>query len=139
MKRDWNLLLVLLSHFEAETIEQFFDDLESDTWSENMLPSEFLKGKEDKEHLKKTVYGHLDLLIEGEFVKGISVTRGYGTTLVSVEPDVALTNKGHDLLAALRSKNLWGKVKETSAKMGVELSLETIKVLVPHVLNNLLK
>lgn len=104
-----------------------------------MLPSEFLKGKEDKDHLKKTVYGHLDLLIEGEFVKGISVTRGYGTTLVSVEPDIALTNKGHDLLAALRSKNLWGKVKETSAKMGVELSLETIKVLVPHVLNNLLK
>ncbi|WP_306572586.1 DUF2513 domain-containing protein [Parasutterella excrementihominis] len=139
MKRDWNLLLVLLSHFEAETIEQFFDDLESDTWSENMLPSEYLKGKDDKEHLKKMVYGHLDLLIEGEFVKDVSLTPAYNAMLVSIGPNVALTNKGHDLLAALRSKNLWGKVKETSAKMGVELSLETIKVLVPHVLNNLLK
>ena len=86
MKRDWNLLLVLLSHFEAETIEQFFDDLESDTWSENMLPSEYLKGKDDKEHLKKMVYGHLDLLIEGEFVKDVSLTPAYNAMLVSIGP-----------------------------------------------------
>lgn len=129
MKRDWNLLHVLLAHFESESIEDFIDDMsKTDRWTEGQYFSDHLKT--DVEKRKAVVYEHLALLSDGAYIKGVELQlndRGYSCGLFHPR----LTNAGHDLLQAMRSDTLWNKVKKAAKEKGIELSIQSLKFLIP--------
>lgn len=129
MKRDWNLLHILLAHFETESIGEFIEDMhKTDRWTEGQYFSDHLKSDTDKR--RGVVYGHLELLIDGGYVQGIELhlnDRGFSCGLFHPR----LTNAGHDLLQAMRSDNLWGKVRKLASEKGIELSIQSLKFLIP--------
>lgn len=138
MKRDWDLLRKMLVDIEEERDlfaylpgEPQLDDFESvDAYS-----CEYESWCQTQEHF----FGHLELLLESDFVDGIQIIRGsdgyisYGTS-----PKVRLTMAGHDLLDTIRSATLWENIKTTAKKKGVELSFDAIKVLGATALKHLL-
>lgn len=49
-----------------------------------------------------------------------------------------LTLRGHELLAELRSKELWERVKSTAKSKGIELTFDAIKAISKVVLKQLI-
>ena len=138
MKRDWSLLQVLLAHFESETVEQFLKNMqEPEKWTEGQYFSDHLSGESEDRKAKRIVYEHLRLLADGGYIDGIRITVSLNNQYMVAFSNPRLTNEGHDLLQALRSNGLWEKIKEMAKSKGVELSLTTVKALIPYALKQI--
>ena len=138
MKRDWTLLQTLLAHFEAETIGGFLDSLKEPAgWKEGQNFPDHLTSKSEDRKEKRIVYEHLRLLIDGGYIDGISVTVSMDNRYLVARGNPRLTNEGHDLLQALRSHGLWSKIREVAQAKGIELSLATVKALIPYALKQI--
>lgn len=138
MKRDWDLIRVILAHVESETLPEFLADLENQkTWIEGQFFSDYMKNVDEKKKAERIINEHLKLLIDGGYVEGIYVTKGAGCFYQVSIDDPCLTNQGHDLLQAIRSEGLWPKVKSCAKSLGVEISMQTLKGLIPYALKKM--
>ena len=135
MRRDWSLLLCLLSHIEAETLDAFLRDGNAGVqWIENQLISEHHRQEEEQRKTNRVVLLHLKMLIDGGYVDGVRVNRGAdGCLAVAVSGDVLLTSDGYDLLEALRNQGFWNRVKKAAQEKAVPLTIETLKDLIGFV------
>ena len=138
MERNWTLLQVLLAHFEGETIDGFLRGMkEPHRWVEGQSFPDYLSGESEEKKARRIVYEHLRLLLDGGYIDGLDITDSTSGQYIIVPRNPRLTNEGHDLLQALRSNGLWGKIKEMAQSKGVELSLATIKALMPYALKKI--
>ena len=112
MKRDWDVIREVLTEFEDDSQERL-------TYG-------------DKRDRIKT--RHAFLLREAGFISGIDASTNDGKALLTPE----LTWEGHELLAAMRSKPLWDRIKSTAQDKGIELSFEAIIALAKVVLGTLI-
>lgn len=139
MKRDWSLLQVILAHFETETIEKFINDMETPRkWVEGQYFSDKCRELEEDEKAQRIIFEHIRLLIDAGYVDGIDIrggARGNDYSYGIYNP--RLTNEGHDLLQAMRSEGLWPKVKSCAKTLGVEISMQTLKGLIPYALKKM--
>ncbi len=109
MKRDMNLIRLLLFHVEGEEPKS---DLSSYTQEQRVY--------------------HSALLIEAGLVAGEIIKNGSGmpTTTVSLR----LTWAGHEFLDAARNDTIWRKVSERLNKSGVDVSLAVLQELLKQLL-----
>lgn len=137
MKRDWNLWRLLLAHVEAETLARYLSEMtEYRQFAEGQFFPEHVKGETEK--LKRIVFEHLKLLIEAGLIAGVTVDYGIDGKYSYGLHNPRLTNAGHDFLQAMRSDTLWNKVKSAAKEKGLELSISTVKALIPYALKAVL-
>jgi len=103
MKRDWDVIRQVLAEIED-------DDRERLTYG-------------DREDRIKT--GHAFLLRDAGFLSGIDASTMDGRALLTPK----LTWEGHELLAAMRSKPLWERIKHAARDKGIELSFAAVVAL----------
>ncbi len=82
---------------------------------------------------------HLEMLIEKQFVNGITVAQSHGGRYSTNLTNSKLTWAGHEFLATIRSKTVWDKIKNVIKDKGLDLSVEAIKIAAPNVLASILK
>jgi hypothetical protein len=111
MKRDWDVIRQVLTEIEE-------DDQDRLTYGE----------QEDRIKTR-----HAFLLRDAGFISGIDTSTMDGKALLTPE----LTWEGHELLATLRSKPLWEKIKKAAQDKGIELSFEAVIALAKTVLGTL--
>lgn len=113
MKRDWNQIKLVLEDVEKDRLEHRLTSFSED-------------GTDDE----AKYFGHLWLLEEGGFIRGISVNyREDGEWYYSLSSP-RLTFAGHDLLDAIRSETIWSAVKKRAKEAMVPITLELIKTVV---------
>ena len=140
MKRDWDLIRVILAHVESETLPEFLADLENQkTWIEGQFFSEHLKTEDETKKAKRIINEHLRLLLDGGYIEGVYITKGADSFYQVSTGDPCLTNQGHDLLQAIRSEGLWPKIKSCAKSLGIEISMQSLKFLIPYALKELTK
>jgi hypothetical protein len=115
MKRDWDLIRVLLVELES---------------SEGALCTRDVEG-----YSEEAVNYHMDLLIgaglaDGECRTGIGSS---GTTCHLKK----LTWAGHEFLDGIRSKSAWNAVKKIAQDKGLSLSFEVVKLAAAHVIKTM--
>ena len=138
MKRDWLLIQTLLAHFETETIDRFLSGMKEQTrWIEGQSFSDHLADNSEEQKMKRIVYEHLRLLIDGGYIDGVDVRVSMDNRYMVAIGNPRLTNEGHDLLQALRSDGLWSKIREVAQAKGIELSLATVKAIIPYALKQI--
>lgn len=103
MKRDWDVILEVLTEIEA-------DNLNNLTYGELSSP---IRTR------------HAFLLRDAGFISGIDASTMDGKALLTPE----LTWEGHELLATIRSKPLWEKIKKAAQDKGIELSFDVVVAL----------
>jgi len=103
MKRDWDVVREVLTEIEADNEDRL-------TYGDN---SDRIKTR------------HAFLLRDAGFISGVDASTMDGKALLTPE----LTWEGHELLATLRSKPLWEKIKKAAQDKGIELSFEAVIVL----------
>jgi hypothetical protein len=112
MKRDWEVVREVLTEIEADNADRL-------TYGEN---TDRIKTR------------HAFLLRDAGFISGVDASTMNGKALLTPE----LTWEGHELLATLRSKPLWERIKKTAQDKGIELSFETVITLAKSALAALL-
>ncbi len=119
MKRDWDVIRNLLIDIEALTYSDSFD----------------LNTHELDDPLEKIKLEMADLLLAKGFFTGERVPYlDGGLGLYNLK----LTWDGHELLDTLRDQNVWNRIKEISKEKGVDLTFESIKVMLSLALSSLL-
>lgn len=123
MKRDWDLLRKQLIDIEED--RDVLADLPQEPKWTHESDAEF------REYLvvESKLLGHLELLINGGYIEGITLMRDADGRLYYGVHNPRLTMAGHDLLDAMRSKPVWEKIKSTAQSKGIELTFDTIKAL----------
>ena len=136
MKRNMQLIQVILAHIESGTIETFLENCEEEAqWAEGQSLDEHLLESQKKEETAQIVLEHLWLCEDAGLVADIGVTTGSGLGFVwSHGARPRLTNAGHDLLGALRSKGVMEKLKQISADKRIDLTLQALKLLIPEII-----
>lgn len=119
MQRNWDTIRIILERLEEEQGLQF-----------QLYPKDFAPIDNDE-----TVH-HLKLLHRAGLIEGIP--RDHLTGPPSYVA-TGITWEGYELLSAMKSKNVWNKVKDTSSRKGIDLSFEAIKVLVRLAIETLVK
>ncbi|MGR2919412.1 DUF2513 domain-containing protein [Acinetobacter sp. 1125_18A] len=119
MKRDWDVIRNLLIDIEALT--------HSDSYN---LDS---KGLDDSHEIIKLEMADL-LLAKGFFTGGRDVYLDGELALFNLK----LTWDGHELLDTLRDENVWNRIKQISKEKGVDITFESIKVMLGLALTSLL-
>lgn len=107
MKRDWELIRVILTRIEAH------GDLSARWFAER-----FAEWPQD------VVNYHLWLLVSSGLITGKCNADEPRAGLVCY--GVALTWMGHEFLAAVRSDTAWSRIKERLAERAIDLSFEAI-------------
>lgn len=127
MKLDWDFIRELLICVEEDR-NVFAGFPKAPLWADQS-ESDFMQEMAAHQKLEGRLFGHLELLLENDFLAGISVHRdlsgGYHYSVHSPR----LTLRGHELLADLRSKELWERVKSLAKNKGIELTFDAIKAL----------
>lgn len=111
MKRDWDLIREVLVEVEALSF------LERDQFGYELS---YVEQSEDSKKAE-----HALLLWEGGFIAGIDAGSMDGPELLSPK----LTWEGHELLETIRSQAVWERIKTTAKSKGIELTLESVKIL----------
>ena len=109
MKRDWDVIRQVLSDIEA------LSPSEKDKTSLGV-------SRDDKDEAKQIFMAHGFLLKDAGFIKGSNSSTLSGKALLA--PD--LTWEGHELLATIRSKPVWEKIKSTAQEKGLDLTFDTV-------------
>lgn len=124
MKRDWNIIENILSHFETEDISEYV--------SKMGFVSD-LKVSED-------VYiGHIEMLSDAGIIKHCVIVRDSTGQFTQYSVSGAfISMQGHDLLDAIRNKKMWTQIKAKAVRSGLSLSWEFIKAAIPIVIKELL-
>lgn len=140
MKRDWDLLRQQLI-----SIEEDRDLLAGCPVKPHPLVDIFSytnevinQRGESYRRFESHFFGHLELLSDNGYIKGISIVRGIDGRISWDISSLALTMKGHDLLDTMRSSPLWESIKTTARKKGIELTFDVIKALGTLALTRLL-
>ncbi len=107
MKRDWELIRLILRRIEAE------GDLSS-RWFADKFP----------EWPAEAVSYHLWLLIQAGLIAGQCNADAPRAGFVCY--GVALTWSGHEFLAAVRSDTAWSRIKARLAERAIDLSFEAV-------------
>lgn len=107
MKRDWELIRLILSRIEAD------GDLAS-RWFADKFP----------EWPADAVNYHLWLLIDAGFITGQCNADEPRAGFVCY--GVALTWAGHEFLAAVRNDTAWSRIKARLAERSIDLSVEAV-------------
>jgi hypothetical protein len=76
---------------------------------------------------------HLELLHEAKLIEALDVSSFDGIDWIPSR----ITHQGYEFLDGLREDNLWNSCKEYSKKAAGVVSLETLKLALPHVLKGL--
>ena len=103
MKRDWDVVRQVLSEIESS-------DRETLKYSESEDP---------------VATGHAFLLRDAGYISAIES----GDLLERELMDLELTWEGHDLLDTIRSKSVWERIKQLAKDKGIELTLDSVKLL----------
>jgi len=119
MKRDWDVIRNLLIDIEELTHSESYD-----------LDSSQFDGS--KEIIKVEM---ADLLLAKGFFTGERIVYLDGSLYLS---NLKLTWDGHELLDTLRDKNVWNRIKEISKEKGIDITFESIKVMLGLALTSLL-
>ena len=136
MKRDWDLIRKILTDIEEDR-DVFADMPVEPKWADQSSEEYELQLSEYTDS-EKRIAGHLEMLIENGYLKGLKITRtGCGRFGYSVS-DPRLTMTGHDLLDTMRSPKVWEAIKSTAKKKGIELTFDAIKTLGGVVLKQIL-
>jgi hypothetical protein len=109
MKRDWDVVRQVLSEIESGDRRQL-------RYSDSVDP---------------IATEHAFLLLDAGYITAIDATTLDGRGLINPE----LTWEGHDLLDTIRSKSVWERVKQLAKEKGVELTLDSVKLLAAKALD----
>lgn len=108
MKRDWNIIRDLLKATEEDRLLDLLDQKDEDI--------DFARANnEDLRELEKIsfdYYGHLELLIDDDAIRGITVDCSNLGNWSYGAGRPRLSTSGFDLLDALQSKTVWTRVKD---------------------------
>jgi len=121
MKLDWDLVREVMTEIEEMTVAE-------------KNRSEF-QADYDEDTPEATKARHVFLLHEAGFVKGTRSDTQNSKALLVPE----LTWEGQQLLATIRSKGIWERVKNTAKEKGLALSFDVVKVAGKMALEQLLK
>ncbi|RZI33580.1 DUF2513 domain-containing protein [Pseudomonas orientalis] len=111
MKRNWEVIREVLIEVEALSFgerDNFGYELSHGALSENTSKDE-----------------HALLLWEAGFISGIDVSTMDGPGFIAPK----LTWEGHELLETIRSQAVWERIKTTAKSKGIELTLDSVKIL----------
>lgn len=136
MKRDLKLIQVILAHIEAGTIVRFLEDCCKDSaWAEGQMLDDHMEDSLKRRENAQIVFEHVWLCETAGLTAGIeSIESGRGFMFPRLSARPRLTNKGHDLLGAMRSDGLVSKLRRFASEKGVEITLETAAALIPKML-----
>jgi hypothetical protein len=104
MKRDWDMIREVLIEVEGLSATE---------------RDGFTYGAEGMDQNRTD---HALLLWKAGFIEGMDAGSQDGPALMSPE----LTWQGHNMLATVRSKPVWEKIKSTAQEKGLELSFDTV-------------
>ena len=121
MKRNWNVIRIILERVEDESLGSF------------IRTKEFMRDAETSD--PNVLLGHVEILIEAGVLRNCRVTRGGDGKFESWDlraPYISM--QGHDLLDALRDEVVWKRITKKAATAGTILSWEFIKAAIPVVM-----
>ncbi len=121
VKRDWDVIREVLLEVEA-----------LDEHKRNKLVYR-TKGA-DSAPTARAWREHALMLRDGGFLEAVDAGHLGGRQLLKQK----LTWKGHELLATMRSKELWLRIKKLAADKGLELTFDSVKALAAAVLTAML-
>lgn len=125
MKRDWDVVREVLEAVESGDVAGYIRSEEFRTRFPTNPPADFL--------------GHVEILIDAGIIKNACVKRNPDGEFEFWDFRGAfVTMQGHDLLDAMRNKELWQRVKSKSLHTGISLSWEFIKAAIPVVITEAL-
>ena len=107
MKRDWNIIRDLLKATEEDRLLEFLDDKDAEV---DRASTEAEREKLEK--ISFDYYGHLELLIDDDAIRGITVDCSNLGNWSYGAGRPRLSTSGFDLLDALQSKTVWARVKD---------------------------
>lgn len=134
MKRDWDLIRKLLTDIEEG--RDVLAEIPTEPRLADQTSEEYEQQLQEFNTAEGRIAGHLELLIDCNFVEGLHVSRTSGGFSFSVAYP-RLTMAGHDLLDTMRSSTVWESIKSLAKKKGVELTFDAIKLLGSAVLKQL--
>lgn len=109
MKRDWNVIREVL--IEVEALSKAAGE---DRYYEAVI------------HGDEAAKSEMALLLwEAGFINGIDASSADADAVIAT----GLSWDGHDLLATLRSSDLWERIKQTAKAKGLELTFDAVKAL----------
>lgn len=82
---------------------------------------------EDATEAQLSKIGHALLLHDSGFLTGITSQGLHDEMRTLIQPN--LTWQGHELLATLRSKPVWERIKSKAGEKGIELTVDAVKAL----------
>ena len=121
MKLDWDVVREVLTTIEDMSVSEKNNGA--------------VEVEDDEDTPGATRARHVLLLNEAGFVKGIRADAG--GIQVLMDPD--LTWDGHQLLATIRSKDVWERVKRLAKDKGLSLSFDLVKISGKLALEQILK
>lgn len=126
MKRDWDVIKVILEKIENNFLDSFIND------GLSVKPPYCISDE--------VLLGHIEILVDAGIIKHAEVQRNSDGSFNFWDlRGVYITMSGHDLLDALRDQKIWNAIKLKSKQIGISLSWEFIKASIPIVIQNLVK
>ncbi|MBJ9771764.1 DUF2513 domain-containing protein [Acinetobacter baumannii] len=119
MKRDWDVIRNLLIEVEELTYFESYD----------------LDSIEFEDSIEIIKVEMADLLLAKGFFTGERTLYLDGNVYLC---NLKLTWDGHELLDTLRDKNVWNRIKEISKEKGIDITFESIKIMLGLALTSLL-
>ena len=141
MKLDYDLIRKQLTDIEEER-DVLADIPQKPNWNDSSWTDweEYEKELNKAKAIESRIAGHLEILLLNGYADGFGVVRGAGGDEFSYGTFTPrLTLAGHELLATMRSKDLWEKIKSTAESKGFELTFEFIKITASAVVQSFFK
>lgn len=127
MKLDWDYIRELLICVEDE--RNLFSDAPKEPKWTDQTEAAFMQEMAEFRKIEGRLFGHLEILLDNDFLAGITIQRDLSGGFHYSIHSPRLTLRGHELLAELRSKELWERVKGIAKSKGIELTFDIIKSL----------
>ena len=123
MKRNWDTIRIILEKVEAGELPVYLE-------KEKYL--DFGMSADD-------VLGHIEIMLDAGILQNGKITRGWAGEFSQYDVQgVFISMESHDLLDALRDKNVWLRIRNKARQAAVSLSWEFIKAALPVVMRELL-
>ena len=122
MKRNWATILDLLKATEEDRLFELLEEKAS--------ASEYSTSQQEKvvlEKISSDYYGHLELLVDDDAIRGVSLDCANTGEWICHISRARLSSGGFDLLGALESKGMWNRVKSFAKENAVPISCELVR------------